>query len=57
MVEMNGRTFAIVNKPLSDGGWLATHEDITERQRTEERIVHMARHDALTDLPNRVLLR
>jgi len=53
----DGRTFSIVNKPLSDGGWLATHEDITERQRTEERIVHMARHDALTDLPNRVLLR
>ncbi len=46
-----------MNKPLGGGGWLATHEDITERQRTEERIVHMARHDALTDLPNRVLLR
>jgi diguanylate cyclase (GGDEF)-like protein/PAS domain S-box-containing protein len=53
----DGRTFSIVNKPLSGGGWLATHEDITERQRTEERIVHMARHDALTELPNRVLLR
>jgi diguanylate cyclase (GGDEF)-like protein len=53
----DGRTFSIVNKPLSGGGCLATHEDITERQRTEERIVHMARHDALTDLPNRVLLR
>src|SRR5262245_64973386 len=46
----DGRTFSIVNKPLSGGGWLATHEDITERQRTEERIVHMARHDALTEL-------
>src|SRR5262249_60522956 len=46
-----------VRKPLDGGGWLSTHEDITERQRTEERIVHMARHDALTDLPNRVLLR
>jgi diguanylate cyclase (GGDEF)-like protein len=53
----DGRTFAIVNKPLSGGGCLSTHEDITERQRTEERIVHMARHDALTELPNRVLLR
>jgi diguanylate cyclase (GGDEF)-like protein len=51
------RILSIVNKPLSGGGWLSTHEDITERQRTEERIVHMARHDALTDLPNRVLLR
>ena len=50
-------SFSIVNKPLAGGGWLATHEDITERQRSEGRIAHMARHDALTDLPNRVLLR
>src|ERR1700730_15463854 len=51
------RVFSIVNKQMPDGGWLATHEDITERQRAEERIAHMAGHDALTDLPNRVLLR
>jgi diguanylate cyclase (GGDEF)-like protein len=53
----DGRAFSIVNKPLPDGGWLATHEDVTERQRAEDRIAHMAGHDALTDLPNRVLLR
>jgi diguanylate cyclase (GGDEF)-like protein len=53
----DGRVISIVNKPLAGGGWLATHEDITERQRAEERIAHMARHDALTDLPNRLLLR
>jgi diguanylate cyclase (GGDEF)-like protein len=53
----DGRVFSIVNKPLAAGGWLATHEDITERRRAEEQIAHMARHDALTDLPNRVLLR
>ena len=52
----DGRAFSVVNKPLAGGGWLATHEDVTERQRSEERIAHMARHDALTDLPNRVLL-
>jgi diguanylate cyclase (GGDEF)-like protein/PAS domain S-box-containing protein len=31
-------------------------EDVTERKHVEERIAHMAHHDALTDLPNRVLL-
>ena len=53
----DGRSFSVVSKPIAGGGWLATHEDITERQRSEERVAHMARHDALTDLPNRVLLR
>ncbi len=53
----DGCVFSIVNKPLAGGGWLATHEDITERRRAEDQIAHMARHDALTDLPNRVLLR
>ncbi len=32
-------------------------EDVTDRAQAEERIAHMAHHDALTDLPNRVLLR
>jgi diguanylate cyclase (GGDEF)-like protein/PAS domain S-box-containing protein len=31
--------------------------DITERKAAEARIAHMAHHDALTDLPNRVLFR
>jgi diguanylate cyclase (GGDEF)-like protein len=53
----DGRVFSIVNKPLAGRGWLATHEDITERHRAQEQIAHMARHDALTDLPNRVMLR
>src|SRR5690242_17374585 len=26
----DGRVFSIINKPLPGGGWLATHEDITE---------------------------
>jgi diguanylate cyclase (GGDEF)-like protein len=57
-VELDdGRTIAVVNVPMAGGGWVATHEDITERRRSEMQIVHMARHDALTDLPNRVLLR
>ena len=53
----DGRTIAVSHQPLADGGWLGTYEDITERRRSEARIAHMAHHDALTDLPNRVLLR
>jgi diguanylate cyclase (GGDEF)-like protein len=53
----DGRTVVVVNHPMAGGGWVATHEDITERRRAEKQIAHMARHDALTDLPNRTLLR
>jgi predicted signal transduction protein with EAL and GGDEF domain len=58
LVELpDGRIIAVLNHPMSDGGWVATHDDITDRQRAEQRIAHMARHDALTDLPNRLLFR
>jgi diguanylate cyclase (GGDEF)-like protein len=42
---------------MAGGGWVATHLDVTEQRRSEAKIAHMAQHDALTDLPNRVLLR
>jgi diguanylate cyclase (GGDEF)-like protein/PAS domain S-box-containing protein len=51
----DGRSIQIVNEPVPGGGWLATHEDVTERHRAEERITHLAHYDALTDLPNRTL--
>jgi diguanylate cyclase (GGDEF)-like protein len=53
----DGRLIEIKNEPCSDGGWLATHEDVTERVRAEECIARLAHYDSLTDLPNRVLMR
>jgi diguanylate cyclase (GGDEF)-like protein len=53
----DGRSIAVYNRAAADGGWVATHEDVTERMRAAARVAHMARHDALTDLANRVLFR
>ena len=53
---MNGHTFKIRHRPMAGGGWVATHEDITEQRQSEVKIEYMAHHDALTDLANRVLL-
>lgn len=58
VVELeNGKVFEIRHRPMAGRGWVATHEDITERRRAEEAIAHMAHHDSVTDLPNRVLFR
>ena len=51
----NGHTLQIVRHPLPEGGWVSTHEDITDRRQIEAKIAHMAHHDILTNLPNRAL--
>jgi diguanylate cyclase (GGDEF)-like protein len=48
-----GRTILVTNQPLSDGSWVDLQEDITERRQAEQRISWLARHDALTEIPNR----
>jgi diguanylate cyclase (GGDEF)-like protein/PAS domain S-box-containing protein len=35
-MESAGRSYLIVNKPLAQGGWVATIEDITERRNLEQ---------------------
>jgi diguanylate cyclase (GGDEF)-like protein len=52
----NGTVLDVRGVPLDDGGFVTTYMDITERRRSEEKIAHMALHDALTGLANRVLL-
>ena len=55
VVNRLGRSIRVVNQPMQGGGWVATFEDITEWLEAQAKISHMARHDALTGLPNRVL--
>jgi diguanylate cyclase (GGDEF)-like protein len=52
-----GRVLRVMEQPMQGGGWVATFEDITEWQKAQAQISHMARHDALTNLPNRTLFR
>jgi diguanylate cyclase (GGDEF)-like protein/PAS domain S-box-containing protein len=52
----DGRTIFVRIVPIVGGGWIDINEDITERHRHEAEIAHMARHDALTGLPNRLQL-
>ena len=55
------RTFATLKVPLRDAagevtGVLTSSIDISQRKRMEAHLRHLAHHDQLTNLPNRVLL-
>ncbi len=55
--ELSDQRLIQVNRRLMPGGgWVTTHEDITEKRRIEAQNLHLSEHDALTDLPNRDLL-
>ena len=47
------RPVAISHRPMPDGGWVTTLDDMTQQRVAEQRIAHMARYDELTALPNR----
>ena len=53
----SGRLIQSVTSPVPGGGWVSTHEDITDRTAALERIHHAAHHDALTGLTNRAALK
>lgn len=56
-VRPNGTVLEIHSVALPGGGVVRTFSDVTERRRNIEKIAHMACHDTLTGLVNRVLLR
>jgi diguanylate cyclase (GGDEF)-like protein len=49
----DGRVIAVSHRPISDGGFVLTYEDITARYRSDAKIAYLAGHDPLTALPNR----
>jgi diguanylate cyclase (GGDEF)-like protein len=53
----SGKVIRIHHERTSDGGWVSTHEDITEHRDAERKIEHLALHDPLTELPNRASLK
>ncbi|MGE9009879.1 bifunctional diguanylate cyclase/phosphodiesterase [Leptospira interrogans] len=53
----DGRVIHISYGRRESGGWVATHEDITERKASEDRIEKLAHYDSLTGLANRNLFK
>jgi len=50
----DGATIEVKRTPLEGGGYVVTFEDVTEKLLSEQKIKHLAHHDGLTNLPNRM---
>jgi len=42
----HGRLYLITNHPIEGGGWITTHEDITERRAAEKRRIASEQHES-----------
>ncbi len=56
-MRWRGRVLQVSHRALPDGGLVSTVDDVTERRAIEDRITHLAHHDTLTALPNRMTFR
>jgi diguanylate cyclase (GGDEF)-like protein/PAS domain S-box-containing protein len=52
--ETDEGSVQVVYVPMSEGGWVITYEDISERRKIEANTEYLAHHDVLTGLPNRL---
>jgi diguanylate cyclase (GGDEF)-like protein len=52
--ETDDSSIQVVYVPMSEGGWVVTYEDISERRKVEANTEYLAHHDILTGLPNRL---
>ena len=52
----DGRTIDMRFSAIPTGGYLTTHDDVTQQISAAARIHHLATHDVLTGLPNRLQL-
>lgn len=48
----NGQRVHVTRQPISDGGWVETHDYASNRRRAEQRINWLDRHDPLTEVGN-----
>jgi diguanylate cyclase (GGDEF)-like protein len=49
----HGKTLALTFRSMNNGGSVVLVDDVTEQKNAEAQIEYLARHDALTGLPNR----
>jgi PAS domain S-box-containing protein len=41
----DGRSILVSIQPRAAGGWVTTHQDVTEKRRAEAQLEHLARHE------------
>jgi PAS domain S-box-containing protein len=55
----NGRTISVLTQPMAGGGWIVTHQDVTEQRRTEQEADRMHRFllTVIEHVPSTVMVK